>query len=115
MLNEYLYNLEWSLSHHYYDQKTIIDKDGFEVVSVDSTPILLGYEDKLGINHWCESDKATKNLTNDEYEVVQRMVTKSPDMYRFICSLEKWWPVDSDQYRELNAIRQFIENGEEEK
>ena len=40
---------------YYADQVEILDSRGFAVISVESTPILLGYAEKLGIPHW--SDK----------------------------------------------------------
>lgn len=110
---KFLDNLDWRISKHYSDTDTIIDKDGFNVVDVNQTAILQDYEGDLGIYHWADSDDAVKEFTKDQYNFLQRMVSFSPDMLRFIESLEKWWPVDSDEYRELNRIVHFINNGEE--
>jgi|GEM_PF-4509374 len=40
--------------NHDSDKISIIDSRGFEIVELPNMPILLGYQEKLGISHWAD-------------------------------------------------------------
>ncbi len=62
--------------NHYSDEVSIIDSRGFEIVEVPNMPILLGYQEKLGISHWADrpGEAILELEPEDQAAIARRLV-----------------------------------------
>lgn len=44
----------------------LLDPKGFEVIEIDTMPILQGYAQKLGIDHWSGNPEAHYDMTDEQ-------------------------------------------------
>lgn len=65
----------------------ILDQDGFPIADLDIEPILEGYAEKLGINHWGNDPRATKERAVEEIEANARLIAAAPDLYAALLGL----------------------------
>lgn len=70
----------WTAVQHYGDTLSVIDAAGFEVVEAESTQILLNYSKKLGIKHWADSEKASRDISDEEQAANARLIAAAPDL-----------------------------------
>lgn len=82
------------LTNHYDDTVTILDENGFQLITVDDTSILLGYADILDIDHWAHDKRAYRYLEPGEQEANARRI------------VALWNMADR-----LNLSTEFIEDG----
>lgn len=67
-------------SVHPYDVN-ILDANGFRIAKVEATPILSGYSEKLGIDHWADAPgTAYIERTADELNANVSLIEAAPDM-----------------------------------
>ena len=57
--------LPWSLDKYGIG---IIDASGFEVVNTTNLAVLDDYHEKLGLNHWADSEAAYREISDEERE-----------------------------------------------
>lgn len=111
-MNKFLKDLKLTVSDCYSDiNTTILDSEGFGIIDVNKESILEGWEEKLNIEHWCQSEEATKNLSEEDFEVLKRAVSQVSEMYKFINSVERCWDIEDNKWKELNKILQYIDHG----
>ena len=72
----------WVLSDYYSDCLTVTDKDGFEIVDVKAVAVLQGYSEKLSIDHWANSPKASRELSEEEFDANTRLIAAAPELLR---------------------------------
>lgn len=70
----------WSAVEYYAESVSVVDADGFEIVDVKDTPILLDYEKKLGVSHWAHSHKASREIDPEEQARRARLIAAAPDL-----------------------------------
>lgn len=44
----------------------LLDPKGFDIIQIDTMPILQGYSEKLGIDHWAGNDQASYEMTDEQ-------------------------------------------------
>jgi hypothetical protein len=70
----------WAAVKHYSDSVSVVDSQGFEHVEVVNTAILLGYAEKLGIDHWGYSPDASREISDEEQAANARLIAAAPDL-----------------------------------
>ncbi len=77
----------WSIVERYEDALSIVDREGFEHVTAESHAILLGYAEKLGIQHWADSQDAQRDISPEEQFANARLIAAAPDMADALATL----------------------------
>lgn len=65
---------------HYSDCISVVDAQGFEHVEATHVAILLGYHEKLGIQHWGDTPAASRDIGPAEQAANARLIAAAPDL-----------------------------------
>ena len=58
----------------------ILDADGYPIAELPYEPILDGYGEKLGVDHWALHEDATRERSEEEMEANAHLIAAAPDM-----------------------------------
>lgn len=91
----------------------VTDADGYEIADAQETCILLGYSEKLGIDHWANDDRASRDRSEQEAEANARLIAAAPQMLEALqdvisnddLSRNDW---DRETMRVLRAVQAAI-------
>lgn len=70
----------WQAVEHYSDAVTVTDAAGFKHVAVENVAVLLDFKNKLGIPHWADSPKASRELSIEEQAANARLIAAAPEL-----------------------------------
>lgn len=68
----------WSAVQQYVDEVSVIDSDGFKVVTAERTAILMDW-DKKGFEHWGD-DGGSRHLSGPEQFANAYLIAAAPDL-----------------------------------
>lgn len=68
----------WSAVHQYADEVSVIDNEGFKVVTAERTAILIDW-DKKGFEHWGD-DGGSKHLSGPEQFSNAYLIAAAPEL-----------------------------------
>lgn len=95
----------WLASHHYSDVVTVIDSHGLEVVTAEHCPIMQNYDERLGINHWADDERAFRFLSEEEQSANAYLIAASPDLLEALQSIielqTRGYVVLGDKYTDM--------------
>lgn len=105
----------WLLSSYYSDALTVTDEQGFAIVEANTTVILQGYAEKLGIEHWADSPGvAYRDLNVDEQAANARLIAAAPELLvalRRAAELLARYPKHDDAWNQARAAIAKAEGG----
>lgn len=70
----------WNVVDRYSDAVTIVDKDGFEHITVEGMAVLLDYSRKIGVPHWADSAAASREVSMHEQRANAQLIATAPDL-----------------------------------
>ncbi len=94
----------WTTQQRYSDTLSVVDSDGYEIVTAENTAILLGYREKLGIDHWGSDARAVRDLSFEEQAANARLIAAAPDQNAALLDAPE--PVRLSTHRESQLFHQ---------
>lgn len=75
----------WSAVRRYYGEVSVIDSDGFKVVTAERAAILMDW-DKKGFEHWAD-DGGNRLLSGPEQFANANLIAAAPDLLEALLSI----------------------------
>ena len=82
---------------HYTDSAVVTDSRGLEIANAYHMPILLGYAEKLNIQHWADKPgEAYIELEPAEQEANARLIAAAPELLRALREIACSYPATEE-------------------
>lgn len=68
----------WTVVDDVGDKARVVDCDGYQHVTAEHVAVMYNYRERLGINHWANSDKGSRYIEEEEQFANARLIADAP-------------------------------------